>query len=348
MVSHNIHTFGDAGSKGMMLGCLSCGFLAQNLPLLPSSLSNHRFPQLYHRTVGEVKKYSDALASGLIEIGIQPKSTILSWLPTDTAEYHILQLACARGGFVLATLPSTCTDLKVLSKVLLDSKAVSVFCQGDTRIPFEVKDENGNIVDDDADTKKLMYDDVYTKAMVEVMPSLVSFDYFRDARDSKGKIVPDEEFGAQKSFNFVNNGLSYQNKEFPGFQWPVQTGFDAIDGFYNYKHLMAFNSDTLVMYKGTLVDGKPIKDNRVPPPADGVLVRAKKDISFVDQELVTKEVEPAYLHVPKETDPLTVAYDETGKKGKVLDHNQALESEEWATINAILSKQYVEAQLDNA
>ena len=109
---------------------------------------------------------------------------------------------------------------------------------------------------------------------------------------------------------------------------------------------MAFNSDSLVMFKGTLVDGKPIKDDRVPPPADGVVIMAKSDIKFIDQELITDVVEPAYLHVPKETDALTVQFDENGKKkGGVLDHNKALETEEWKTVKAILGKEYVEAQV---
>lgn len=297
-----------------------------------------------------MKKYSDALASGLLEIGVAPKDTILSILPSDTAEYHVLQFACARAGFVLATLPSSCTDPSVISSVLKDTKAVSVFVQGDTRIPFDVKDENGNVISTD-DKKTLEYDDVYTKAMVEIMPTLQAFDYFKSARDDTqgGKIVPDEEFGQQKSFDYVKNGLDYKNDDYPAFRWPVQTGFDSVPGFYSYKHLMAFNSDSLVMYKGTLVDGKPIKDDRVPPPADGVLILAKKNISFIDQELVTEVVEPAYLHVPKETDPLTVAYDEKGKKqGGALDHNKALETEEWKTVKAILGKEYVEAQVESA
>lgn len=299
-------------------------------------------------TVSEVKKYSDALASGLIEIGFEPKDTVLSWLPPDTAEYHILQLACARGGFLLATLPSTCTDPKVLSKVLLDSKAVSVFVQGDTRIPFEVKDENGNIIDDDKDTKKLEYTDVYTNAMVEIMPTLRAFDYYHTKIGEDGTMVPNEENGVRKSMNFVANGLDYKNEEYPSFRWPIQTGFDKIDGFYNYKHLMAFNSDTLLMYKGTLVDGKPIKEDGVKLPPDGVLVRSKSDIGFKDRKLVVNEVEPAYLHTVKESDPLTVAYDETGKKGKILNHNQALETEEWSTIKSILEKEYVEAQVEDS
>ena len=105
------------------------------------------------------------MANGLLELGVAPKSTVLSWLPDDTAEQHVLQLACARAGFLLATLPSSTTDSSILESVLKDSKACAVFVQGDTRIPFDVRDEDGNIVEDDKDMPCLEFDDTYTKAV---------------------------------------------------------------------------------------------------------------------------------------------------------------------------------------
>ena len=68
-------------------------------------------------TVTEIKRYSDALTSGLFSLGMRPGDVALSWLPGDCAEMHVLQLACARGGFVLATLDAAVVDKAVLEKV---------------------------------------------------------------------------------------------------------------------------------------------------------------------------------------------------------------------------------------
>lgn len=123
----------------------------------------------------------------------------------------------------------------------------------------------------------------------------------------------------------------------------MQTAFDAVPGFHNYKHLMAFNTGIQHMYKGTLVNGKPIKEDEVSVPPDGVLVGAKKLIQFKDQELITEVVEPAYLHVPKETDPLCVTYNEMGEKVKnSMNHKEVLDSEEWDVMGSILNQRYIE------
>jgi len=184
-------------------------------PGLSLPFSSHLFLPSDRRTFAELKKYSDALANGLVEIGVAPSETVLSWLPRTTAEYHVLQLACARAGFVLAPLPSSVTDPSVLSKVLKDSGAVALFVQGDTRIPFETRDESGNVVDDGADIKKIEYDDVYVNAVTSLIPSLQAFDYFRDTVDANSNVVPDEEFGKTTSHNWVDNGLQFSCEEFP-------------------------------------------------------------------------------------------------------------------------------------
>merc|ERR1719506_134757 len=234
----------NVGGRGLSTIVSSLNNLAATLP--------HKDAVRYHKqsnmkwTFGELKKYSDALANGMLELGIAPKSTVLTWLPSDTAEQHVLQLACARAGIILATLPSTCTDASVLEKVLEDSGACAVFVQGDTRIPFEVRDEDGNVVVDDANMPALDYDDVYLKAVREAVPALDRVEYFNGKRDEEtGEIVDDKK---HISTNFVDQSLTYSTAKFPNFHFPIQTGFDKVDGFYNYKHLMAFNSSSLVMY----------------------------------------------------------------------------------------------------
>lgn len=128
------------------------------------------------------------------------------------------------------------------------------------------------------------------------------------------------------------------------------------------------------MYKGCLVGGKPIKEDGVKLPEDGVLVRGKTNVSFVKGEMVTEEVsasvasageeggwgrivlthsfafvrssqvEPDYLHIPKSTDTVSIEYDSTGKKGAELNHDQVLKTDSWKHMNAILNKEYIEPQ----
>lgn len=70
-----------------------------------------------------MKRYSDALASGLLELGLSKKSTIVTCLPSNTAEYHALQFTCCRGGFVLASLPSDCQSPAAFISVLKSTSA---------------------------------------------------------------------------------------------------------------------------------------------------------------------------------------------------------------------------------
>mmetsp|Transcript_19573 Transcript_19573/g.42168 ORF Transcript_19573/g.42168 Transcript_19573/m.42168 type:complete len:315 (+) Transcript_19573:41-985(+) len=52
-------------------------------------------------TLKHVNYYSDALACGLVDAGLQPGDVVLSWLPLHFAEQHILQFACSKAGFLL-------------------------------------------------------------------------------------------------------------------------------------------------------------------------------------------------------------------------------------------------------
>eukprot|EP00584_Thalassiosira_punctigera_P004569 CAMPEP_0172540874 /NCGR_PEP_ID=MMETSP1067-20121228/11787_1 /TAXON_ID=265564 ORGANISM="Thalassiosira punctigera, Strain Tpunct2005C2" /NCGR_SAMPLE_ID=MMETSP1067 /ASSEMBLY_ACC=CAM_ASM_000444 /LENGTH=314 /DNA_ID=CAMNT_0013326799 /DNA_START=28 /DNA_END=972 /DNA_ORIENTATION=- len=52
-------------------------------------------------TLKHVNYYSDALACGLVDAGLQPGDVVLSWLPMHFAEQHILQFACSKAGFLL-------------------------------------------------------------------------------------------------------------------------------------------------------------------------------------------------------------------------------------------------------
>jgi len=51
-----------------------------------------------------VDYYSEALAIGFVETGLQPGDVILSWLPAHFSESMVLQFACSKAGLVLYNL----------------------------------------------------------------------------------------------------------------------------------------------------------------------------------------------------------------------------------------------------
>eukprot|EP00536_Pseudo-nitzschia_multiseries_P010992 jgi/Psemu1/297742/fgenesh1_pm.355_\ len=51
--------------------------------------------------------YSEALAVGLLENGLQPGDVVLSWLPAHFSESMVLQFACSKSGLILYNLDPT-------------------------------------------------------------------------------------------------------------------------------------------------------------------------------------------------------------------------------------------------
>lgn len=73
--------------------------------------------------------YSEALAVGLLESGLQPGDVVLSWLPAHISESMVLQFACSKSGLVLYNLdPDLATNdpekaKEALAKALTVTKA---------------------------------------------------------------------------------------------------------------------------------------------------------------------------------------------------------------------------------
>jgi len=76
---------------------------------------------------GEVKTYSDAMVKGMQEMGLQRGDAILSWLPAESPEQHVLQFACAKAGFVLNCLSHSVTSSSAFETAIRETKAVAVF-----------------------------------------------------------------------------------------------------------------------------------------------------------------------------------------------------------------------------
>ncbi|GKY93383.1 hypothetical protein MPSEU_000305900 [Mayamaea pseudoterrestris] len=66
--------------------------------------------------------YSDALAIGLLEFGLQTGDVVLSFLPEHLSEQMVLQFACSKSGFILYSLPPS-PNPAALAKALELTKA---------------------------------------------------------------------------------------------------------------------------------------------------------------------------------------------------------------------------------
>mmetsp|Transcript_21961 Transcript_21961/g.50047 ORF Transcript_21961/g.50047 Transcript_21961/m.50047 type:complete len:243 (-) Transcript_21961:620-1348(-) len=78
-------------------------------------------------TLGELNHFSNALASGLLEIGFVPGDKIVSWLPTNIAETPVLQFACSKAGLILYQVDSDLTDASAICDALDKTQAVCLF-----------------------------------------------------------------------------------------------------------------------------------------------------------------------------------------------------------------------------
>jgi hypothetical protein len=71
--------------------------------------------------------YSDALAVGLLENGLQPGDVVLSWLPPHFSESMVLQFACSKSGLILYNLDHTLAtkDLEASKQALTQALALT-------------------------------------------------------------------------------------------------------------------------------------------------------------------------------------------------------------------------------
>mmetsp|Transcript_21908 Transcript_21908/g.46214 ORF Transcript_21908/g.46214 Transcript_21908/m.46214 type:complete len:302 (-) Transcript_21908:281-1186(-) len=103
--------------------------------------------------------YSEALAIGLLENGLQPGDVVLSWLPSHFSESMVLQFACSKAGLVLYNLdPSLATTDPEAAKEAL-AQALTV-----TKANVLVSQEAGSDVN-------------YVRLCESVIPEVRFFDF---------------------------------------------------------------------------------------------------------------------------------------------------------------------------
>ncbi|KAJ1462411.1 hypothetical protein M885DRAFT_557183 [Pelagophyceae sp. CCMP2097] len=84
-------------------------------------------------SASDIKKYSNALVSGLAEIGHNPGTRIASMLNPSVAEHHCTQFACAEAGYVFVSIDPQIDDPILLNKILSDNQVKTLVYSGNDR-----------------------------------------------------------------------------------------------------------------------------------------------------------------------------------------------------------------------
>eukprot|EP00581_Thalassiosira_minuscula_P009084 CAMPEP_0183706198 /NCGR_PEP_ID=MMETSP0737-20130205/3092_1 /TAXON_ID=385413 /ORGANISM="Thalassiosira miniscula, Strain CCMP1093" /LENGTH=315 /DNA_ID=CAMNT_0025933549 /DNA_START=30 /DNA_END=977 /DNA_ORIENTATION=+ len=190
-------------------------------------------------TLKHVNYYSDALACGLVDAGLQPGDVVLSWLPLNFAEEHILQFACSKAGFLLYHLdpnPELAKSDPEAAKTAL-SKALEL-----TKANVLITQEAGDDVN-------------YVNLTTGVIPEIRIFD-FADGMPFITPRYPHLRFP-------VHTGYDIEDKE----------------GMYAFKHFLvpSNNLDSLLRDTGCKeLDGKTPLLGELVLDKDGIPVKTGK------------------------------------------------------------------------
>lgn len=196
-------------------------------------------------TLQHVNYYSDALACGFVDAGLQPGDVVLSWLPMHFAEQHILQFACSKAGFLLYHLdpnPELAKSNPEASKSAL-AKALEL-----TEANVLISQEAGDDVN-------------YVDLTKGVIPEIRIFD-FAEAMQFFTPRYPHLRFP-------VHTGYSIEDKE----------------GMYAFKHFLlpSNNLDSLLRDTGCkAIDGKTPLLGELVLDKDGIPVKTGKVLTNED------------------------------------------------------------------
>eukprot|EP00580_Thalassiosira_gravida_P001808 CAMPEP_0201608732 /NCGR_PEP_ID=MMETSP0492-20130828/8704_1 /ASSEMBLY_ACC=CAM_ASM_000837 /TAXON_ID=420259 /ORGANISM="Thalassiosira gravida, Strain GMp14c1" /LENGTH=324 /DNA_ID=CAMNT_0048073683 /DNA_START=8 /DNA_END=982 /DNA_ORIENTATION=+ len=211
-------------------------------------------------TLKHVDYYSDALACGLVDAGLQPGDVVLSWLPMHFSEQHILQFACSKAGFLLYHLdpnPKLAKSDPAAAKAAL-AKALEL-----TEANVLFTQEAGDDVN-------------YTDLTTGVVPEIRIFD-FGEGMPFFTPRYPHLRFP-------VHTGYTITDKE----------------GMYLFKHFLVASNNLDVMLRDTgckPVDGKTPLLGELVLDKDGIPVKTGK--ALTNEEVFKAGVWPEFSSVLK-------------------------------------------------
>lgn len=220
-------------------------------------------------TLKHVNYYSDALACGLVDAGLQPGDVMLSWLPMHFAEQHILQFACSKAGFLLYHLdpnPELAKSNPEAAKAAL-AKALEL-----TEANVLFTQEAGDDVN-------------YVNLTTGVIPEIRIFDFgegmpfftpryphLRFPVHTGFSIVDKEGMFAYKHFLLPSNNLDSLLRD---------TGCKALDGKTPLLGELVLGKDGIPVKTGKVMTNEDVFKAKVWPEFTSILSREYKEIPGV-------------------------------------------------------------------
>ncbi|KAL7543081.1 hypothetical protein ACHAXR_012406 [Thalassiosira sp. AJA248-18] len=261
-------TRGVDGSRGM--ATISAG---DALARLASDHPHQEIVRYEHKnvkwTLQHVNYYSDALATGLVDAGLQPGDVVLSWLPMHFSEQHILEFACSKAGFVLYKLdpnPQLAKSnpeaaKKALAKALELTKANVLFSQ-----------EAGDDVN-------------YVDLTKEVIPEIRIFD-FGEGMPFFTPRYPHLRFPVHTGYTIVDKEGMYAFKHFllPSNDLDTRlrdTGCKALDGKTPLLGELVLDKDGIPVKTGKVLSNEEVFKAKALPEFTSILSREYKEIPGV-------------------------------------------------------------------
>lgn len=220
-------------------------------------------------TLQHVNYYSEALAIGLVDAGLQPGDVVLSWLPSHFAEQHILQFACSKAGFVLYNLDSNPelakSDPEAAKKAL--AKALEL-----TEANVLITQEAGDDVN-------------YVDLTTGVIPEIRIFD-FGEGMPFFTPRYPHLRFPVHTGYSIVDKEGMYAFKHFlvPSNDLDARlrdTGCKELDGKTPLLGELVVGKDGIPTKTGKVLSNEEVFKAKVWPEFTSILNREYKEIGGV-------------------------------------------------------------------
>lgn len=220
-------------------------------------------------TLKHVNYYSDALACGLVDAGLQPGDVVLSWLPLHLAEQHILQFACSKAGFLLYHLdpnPELAKSNPDKAKAAL-AKALEL--------------TNANILF----TQEAGSDVNYVNLTEGVVPEIRIFD-FADGMPFFTPRYPHLRFPVHTGYSIVDKEGMYAFKHFLVNSNNLDsmlrdTGSKALDGKTPLLGELVLDNDGIPVKTGKVMTNEEVFKAKAWPEFSSILSREYKEIGGV-------------------------------------------------------------------
>jgi len=215
-------------------------------------------------TLKHVDHFAESLGTGLVDNGLLPGDTILSWLPLHFAEQHILQFACSKAGFVLYHLDPLLAvkDRDGAKKAL--AKALEL-----SRANVLISQDAGNDIN-------------YVSLVQEIVPETRIFNV-GDGLPFFTPRYPDLRFPVHTGFDYADNpGMIPINQLLcPTGELSNVLVDHKIDGDTPLMGNFILGSDEIPTKKGQISTNQEVIDSKVWPEFTSILEKKYREVEGV-------------------------------------------------------------------